>query len=206
MFCALVLAAGRSRRMGTQKLLLPLGGQSAIVRIVDALRQSPVDQVFVVLGPDGASIVRALAERPVSWVINPNTESEMIESVRCGLRALPSACTAVLVALGDQPGITSEFVTRMICAFQQTGAGIVQPVHGGRQGHPLLIAMRYRDEILSCHDGVGLRGLLQAHATDAKEIEIDDPALLEDMDHPADYAKLAARCEARGSSSVNRKD
>ena len=192
MICALVLAAGRSRRMGVQKLLLPVNGQPVIVRVVDEVLRSPVDQVFVVIGHEGERVSEALAGHYVHFVTNADREGEMLGSVRCGLRAMPEACVAVLVALGDQPGITGDVIATLVGAFQTTGRGIVVPTHGGRRGHPLLFGMRYCDEVLGQYEDVGLRGLLQAHPEDVFEVEVATPAVLEDIDAPEDYKRTVA--------------
>ena len=191
MICALVLAAGRSQRMGTQKLLLPVGGQPMIARIVDQLLASPIDRVFAVIGPDGDRIAAALAGRPVTFVVNADEQGEMLSSVRCGLAALPQECTAALVVLGDQPGLTANVVAQLLRAFQTADRGIVVPTADGRRGHPLLVALRYRDEILTSYDAVGLRGLLQAHPEDVYEVEVGTPRILEDLDTPQDFERLA---------------
>jgi molybdenum cofactor cytidylyltransferase len=192
MICALVLAAGRSRRMGTQKLLLPVGGRPVITRIVDEVLDSPVDQVFVVINPDGAGITTALADRRVRFVVNADVEGQMLSSVRCGLAAMPQACEAVLVVLGDQPALTADIVARLVLAFQTSGRGLVVPTAGGRRGHPLLFAMPYRDEVLQGYDEVGLRGLLQAHPEDVCEVEVAAPGILEDLDVPEDFERIVA--------------
>lgn len=211
MICALVLAAGRSHRMGAQKLLLPLGGKPAIARIVDEVVRSPVDQVFVVVGHDGKRIAGALAGRRVNFVTNPHAEGEMLSSVRCGLSAMPTSCTAVLAVLGDQPSLTADVVGLLIRAFRTGGRGIVVPTYGGRRGHPLLFAMHYRDEILSRYEDVGLRGLLHAHPEDVLEVETAAPGVLEDMNVPEDFRQTAARfadgtdgSESRGRSRNGR--
>jgi molybdenum cofactor cytidylyltransferase len=192
MIGAIILAAGRSRRMGVQKLLLPVGGRPMIARIVDEVLASPVDQVFVVIGEGGARVADALAGREVCFVTNPEAEGEMLGSVRCGLGALPQDAVAALVVLGDQPGITSDVIATLFGAFRNSGRGIVVPTHDGRRGHPLLVAMRYRDEILTRYDGVGLRGLLEAHPEDVFDVEVPFPAILEDVDRPADYSRTIA--------------
>jgi len=189
MIAALVLAAGRSRRMGTQKLLLPVGGQPLIARIVDEVLRSPVDQVFVVTGREGERIGQALARRRVQFVTNSDAEGEMLSSVRSGLRAVPGTCDAALVVMGDQPSIKAETISLLLQAYQTGGRGIVVPTCGGRRGHPLLFAMSYRDEILSRYDEVGLRGLLQAHREDVLEVEVAAPGILEDLDVPEDYRR-----------------
>lgn len=188
MIGAIVLAAGHSRRMGTQKLLLPLAGRTLIGRVIDEVRSGAVDHVVVVVSKDEAAVRQELADQPVALVINPNPEGEMLSSVRCGLRALPAGCAAAMVVLGDQPGVNAALVRDVIRKFRETG-GIVVPAHRGRRGHPTLFAARYFDEVLTRHDGVGLHGLLKAHLEDVHELEIADPAALDDIDHPDDYRR-----------------
>ena len=197
MICALVLAAGRSRRMGVQKLLLPVQGQPLIAHVADQVLRSPVDHVFVIVGHDADQLAQALAGRNVSLVDNPELDGEMLSSVRCGLRALPAACDAVLVALGDQPGITAELIARLVQAFRHGGKGIVLPAHGGQRGHPLVFTTRYRDEILTGYDHVGLHGLLRAHGDDVDEVEVGEPSVLEDLDRPEDYQRLVGQGTAK---------
>ena len=204
MIYAMVLAAGRSRRMGAQKLLLPLGDRPVIAHIVDELLSSPVDRVFVIVGPDGDQIAEALAGRRVEFVTNPDPEAEMLSSVRCGLRAMPEDCAAMLVVLGDQPGITADVVAALLKAFQTSGRGIVVPIYNGKRGHPLLIAMRYRDEILNCYEDVGLRGLLHAHLGDVYELEFSVPNVIEDMDVPEDYQRAVTAFLNRSKDASDR--
>lgn len=193
MICAVVLAAGRSVRMGTQKLLLELGGQTVITRIVDELLLSPIQRVVVVVGRDADRIQAAVAGRNVGFVTNPDFVGDMLSSVRCGLRALPRECEAALVALGDQPGVSSELVEQMIKGFRETQRGIIVPSHNGKRGHPLLFSARFREEVLTSFDGEGLLGLLKAHPDAIHEIPGCGAEAIEDMDTPADYERERQR-------------
>ena len=193
MICAIVLAAGRSRRMGTQKLLLPLAGTTVIGHVVDQLLASALDGIYVVTGHQADRVGAELAGRRVHVVVNGDYEAGMLSSVRCGLRALPRRCEGVLVALGDQPSVTSALVNEMVRAFAACESGIVVPVHEGRRGHPLLFSVRFADEILTRHDDVGLRGLLRAHPDDVLELPGGSQAVLSDMDCPEDYRREADR-------------
>ena len=190
MMCAIVLAAGRSRRMGTQKLLLPYAGSSVLARIVDELLLCPLERVFVVVRADGTGILKGLMCRHFQTVLNPANDGDMLSSVRCGFRAVEDDCEAVFIALGDQPTIRSGWITDMIAAYRNFGRGIIVPVHQGKRGHPLLLSRHYREELLHNHDGVGLRGLLAAHADDLLELEFPTPDVLVDLDVPADYQRL----------------
>lgn len=193
MICAIVLAAGQSRRMGTQKVLLPVQGKSLIARVADEALASRVSHTLVVVGRDADSIRKELADRPVQFVQNPEPESEMLASVRCGLRELPEGCTGVAIVLGDQPGIKAELIDQLMQTFDVSGRGIVVPVCAGKRGHPLVFKTRYRDEILERFDETGLRGLLQAHPEDVYELEIAEPEVFEDLDEPQDYERMNRR-------------
>jgi molybdenum cofactor cytidylyltransferase len=190
MIYAIVLAAGRSRRMGTQKLLLPFGESTVIGHIVDQIIASPIASLRVVTGTDGGRVTEALAGRGLTFVANPNPDGEMLSSVRCGLLALPEECEAVLVALGDQPAITPALISNMIRAFEASGRGIVVPAHGGKRGHPLLFSRRYAQEVLTHYDEIGLRGLLLAHPGDVLELDVNSAGVLMDLDFPEDYRRL----------------
>jgi molybdenum cofactor cytidylyltransferase len=199
MIRAIVLAAGRSRRMGTQKLLLPYGGTTVLGRVVDGLRASGAGSVLVVVNAQSGPVAEEAVRHGAEVAANPEPDAEMLSSVRCGLGAI-GACEAVLVALGDQPSITSKLVDAMISAYAETGKGIVAPVYGGKRGHPLLFSARYRDEILSRYGEAGLRGLLAAHPEDVFEMAVSTDAVLSDMDIPADYRREIARLEESGEA------
>jgi molybdenum cofactor cytidylyltransferase len=193
MICAIVLAAGRSRRMGTQKLLLPLRDRPVIAHVVDEILDSPVDSVFVVVGADGERIREALAGRTIHLVCNSDPTGDMLSSIRCGLRALPEACDTIVVALGDQPGLQAGLLARLLSAQRDSGRGIVVPTHRGKGGHPLVMSARFRNQVLEQFDRIGLRGLLDAHREEVIEVETGSEAVLEDLDEPADYERLKAR-------------
>ncbi|MHC4145771.1 MAG: nucleotidyltransferase family protein [Planctomycetota bacterium] len=197
MICAVVLAAGLSRRMGVQKLLLPFGGKTVIAHIVDQILASAVDEVYVVVGHQARRVRRELYDRHVSIVNNPDYESGMLSSVRCGLRALPRRCRTVLVALGDQPSITSKLVDEMLQSFTSAEKSILVPFHDGRRGHPVLFSESYRDQILTHYDNVGLRGLLHAHPDEVFELAVSTSAVLSDMDCPEDYRRELALIEKK---------
>ncbi len=200
---ALVLAAGRSRRMGTQKLLLPLGATTVIGHIVDQLLRSVIEHVHVVVGCQADRITEALSGRSVSLVTNPDYRSGMLSSVRCGLQALPPSCETVLLALGDQPSITTDLIHALAAAYDTTDRRILVPLHQGKRGHPLLFAMDYREEILARYDDVGLRGLLRAHPDDVYELSVADSAVLADIDYPADYQQQLAALQRNAARKTS---
>jgi molybdenum cofactor cytidylyltransferase len=189
MICAIVLAAGESRRMGVQKLLLPFGSKTVITHIVDQLTASSVDEVHVVVGCHGERVSRELSDRPVSIVNNSNYKSGMLSSVRCGINAITQKYKAVLVALGDQPSVTTKLIDRMLQTFVSTEKQILVPLYQGKRGHPIMFSSVYHDEIMTHYDNIGLRGLLYAHKDDIFELFVATSGVLSDMDYPEDYQR-----------------
>jgi len=189
MICAIVLAAGRSERMGTQKLLLPLEGKAVIAHIVDELSCSQVDQIHIVIGRDGNRLRETLADKPVRFIKNPDPTSDMLGSVRSGLAAVSSDCAAALVVLGDQPGITHELVNELIAAYREGEHKIIVPTCNGHRGHPVLFGSQYFDEVLTNHTTTGLRGFLDAHGKEVLRVTVSDLTAMEDMDTPGDYQR-----------------
>jgi len=193
MIYAVVLAAGRSRRMGTQKLLLPYAGSTVLGHVVDQLVGGPAQHVLVVVGGDHPAIAAALAGRPVELVINPAPHSQMLDSLRCGLRALPPGCRAALVCLGDQPSLIPALVNALVTAFESAPGAVVAPAHQGRRGHPVLIGLEHRDRILTRYDDEGLRGLLRDPAVEVTEVPWSET--LDDLDCPEDYRRALTQLQ-----------
>lgn len=188
MMCAVVLGAGASTRMGVQKLLLPWAGRTVIEHIVDQLLASVIDHVLVVTGHDHQRLDRILAHSPVALLYNDQHAEGMLSSVRCGLKALPEACTGVLVALGDQPALKVSTVNLLLERYRQHPK-IIVPVYQGQRGHPLVFSPAYVQEILTQYDDTGLRALLKTYEEDILEVAIDSPDILWDLDTPEDYQR-----------------
>jgi molybdenum cofactor cytidylyltransferase len=185
---AVILAAGESRRMGTQKLLLPFGETTIVEAVVRTALDAQIDRALAVLGSDRDAIRLKLAPYGVEFAVNEDFKRGMLSSVQTGFRALPADAEAAVVMLGDQPFLPARVVDAVIGAYRASGKGIVVPTYRGRRGHPVLIGLEYRDEVLSLDPAVGLRQLLIAHPDDVFEAEVDDTNFLRDLDLPEDYA------------------
>ena len=190
MICAVVLAAGRSSRMGRNKMLLPFRGGTIIGGVVDAVLGSMADRTVVVVGHEGELVARELAGRAVDILRNTAAGSEMLESVRVALRSLPRECTGVMVLPGDHPRMSSAILDRLLRAFALHPLSIVVPVASGRRGHPIVFPASLSREILERHDGAGLRGLLDEHAAEVLEVEMQGDEVLSDMDDEEDYRRV----------------
>ena len=193
MIWAVVLAAGESRRMGRQKLLLPFGETTVVGAVVRAAQASRAGRTLVVLGADREAVRRGLEPAGVDCAVNENYPLGMLTSIQAGFKALPADAKAAVVLLGDQPFLASRVIDLVIEAYQAGSKGIVVPAFQGRRGHPVLIDLKYRDEVLAIDPADGLRRLMLAHPDDIVEIDVADPNILRDLDTPEDYRDLTRR-------------
>jgi molybdenum cofactor cytidylyltransferase len=187
---AIILAAGESRRMQKNKLLLPFHNKTLIELVVENAMQAGIANILLVLGAYRDDLLPVIRRMPVRHCYNEDYEKGMLSSVQCGFRNVPHSMDAAIIFLGDQPEIPGEVAHALIHAHQQSERGIVIPVHGGKRGHPVLIHKRYRKEIEELDQSEGLRGLMRKFSYDVLEVEVDSPAILKDIDLPQDYLDL----------------
>ena len=143
---AIILAAGRSRRMGKFKPLLPFGNQTVIESCVSNLRAAGVAEIVVVLGHRAEAVREQLSAASVAFVTNPNPDSEMSASIALGVDALTDMARAVLITPVDHPAIHPETIGLLMEKWRG-GAKLIQPEFQGKGGHPVLIDLSYRDEL-----------------------------------------------------------
>ena len=189
MIWAMILAAGESKRMGKLKLLLPFGGKTIIETVIDNIIQSKVEKILVVLGSDWEKIKEKIKNFPIKIIVNPHFTKGMLSSVQLGFQTLPKNTQAVLVVLGDQPAVSSAIINEIIDAFKRTRKGIVLPVYKNNRGHPVLIDIKYRNEVENLSPDIGLRGLVYNHPEDILEVEVGTPSILRDIDDIEDYRR-----------------
>lgn len=195
---ALVLAAGRSSRMGnTHKLLASLDGIPIGLRAVNAALASLAASVTVVTGHEAESIEALVAGPRVATVHNPDYAEGMSTSLRCGIAALPPESEGVLVMLGDMPHIDASHLDRLIEAFAATPSKIIAPMQGGKRGNPVLWPRHYFTELQSISGDQGAREMLMRHAELITEVEMTDEAIFFDVDEPQDLARNLPNSDAR---------
>jgi molybdenum cofactor cytidylyltransferase len=187
---AIVLAAGRSTRMGAQnKLLADIGGKPMVRHVVETALASKARPVLVVTGHMAAEIGGALAGLEVTLVPNPGYATGLASSLKAGLRAVPAECDGALILLGDMPSITAAHVDRLVDAFAAAPDAIVVPVHEGRQGNPLLWPRRYLPQLLQLDGDTGAKRLIAAHQHDVREVDLQTSGIFADIDTPDELAR-----------------
>ena len=192
---AIVMAAGRSSRMGgANKLLTDVAGQTLVSRAVDAVLASRARPVVVVLGHEAAKLRAAVGDRPVTFVENPAYASGMASSLKAGLQALPVDIDGALVCLADMPRVDPNVLDRLISAFNPIeGRAICLPVWEGKRGNPVLWAKRFFTEMGSLAGDVGARHLIGQYAELAAEVPMPDDSVLLDIDTPEALAIFRQR-------------
>jgi molybdenum cofactor cytidylyltransferase len=187
---AIILAAGRSSRMGAFKPLLPFGPKTMIETCIDAMHAGGVETVIIVVSADRAADVQEhLQDSNLVFAVNPDAGSEMSASVAIGVSAAPDNTRAVLILPVDHAGVPPEAISSVIDEWK-TGAVLVKPVIGERGGHPVLVDLRFRNELLNLNPAQGLKGLFDAHESQVARVPVHTNYVARDMDTWDDYRAL----------------
>ena len=202
---AIVLAAGRSSRMGRAKATLPAGGgHTFLTRIVQTFLDAGVDDVIVVVGHDAEPIASSFSESglPARFVVNREYDRGQLSSLLAGLNVLDRpGVAAVLLTLVDVPLVSAATVRAVIDAYRRTHAPIVRPTSGDRHGHPLLIDRALFDALRAADPSAGAKPIVRAHASAAGDIAIDDEGAFTDIDTEEDYRKTISARMSGGEES-----
>ena len=187
---AVVLAAGLSSRMGSNKLLADMQGKPLLVRTILEIEASAVDHIVVVTGHQGADVEAAIAGLNVHVVNNPHYAEGLSSSVKVGIAAV-AQCDAAFICLGDMPLVKAQDFNRMIEAFDvEEGRDLIAPVQGRKLGNPVLWGRDYFTALQSLSGDRGARGLLEAQRDAITEIEIAHDGILLDADTPEALEKI----------------
>jgi molybdenum cofactor cytidylyltransferase len=201
---AIVLAAGKSTRMGRSKANLPLGsGETFLSRIVRTLYAAAVDDVVVVVGHEADAILTAFSRTGVAarFVINSDYENGQFSSLLCGLNAVDRpGLIAALVTLVDVPLVSADTVRNVIDRYHQTHAPIVRPVRGHEHGHPVLIDRSLFDEIRRADPSGGAKLVVRAHASAPGDVQVADDGAFRDIDTIDEYERVVGSRDAGRNS------
>jgi molybdenum cofactor cytidylyltransferase len=186
---AIILAAGQSSRMGAFKPLLPFGDTTVIEHTIDYLRRGSIETIIIVVGHRAGEIKTYLQNHKLMFATNPEPDSAMAASILHGLRALPSDARAVVITPVDHPAVPPEVVTQLINEWRE-GARLIIPTNDARGGHPVLIDLSFRAELLRLDPDVGLKSFFDAHRNEVKRIAVLSNYIARDLDTWDDYRSL----------------
>ncbi len=194
MISGILLAAGESRRMRSPKALLSYQGQTFIERICTAFLTAGVDELIVVLGAHAEELRRVLPSHPaLRAVVNTRYFQGQLSSLMTGIGALSPESEAAVVNLVDHPLVTAETIKALIASFRAAPLPILIASYQGRRGHPVLFSSQVYGEILAAPLDQGAKVVVRKDPARVREIQLDDPGILADIDTPEDYARYVGR-------------
>jgi molybdenum cofactor cytidylyltransferase len=181
---AIIAAAGKSVRMGQQKMLMPWGNTTVLGKVIETLQAAGIEDITLVTN---STIALQTTNYKLPIVLNDG--GEMLGSIQLGLQAQKPSAEATLICLGDQPQVEEGSVRRVCDSFRENKSSLVVPSYQMRRGHPWLIARELWDEVLQLRAPKSMRDFLNAYKNDIFYVEYDSPSILQDLDTPADYLK-----------------
>ena len=187
---AIVLAAGMSSRMGRPKALIEVGGVRMLDRILATLKEAGIDRVVVVLGDHASEIRNAVRIPPATVVENPDFADGMASSLRAGVRASGPRSKTVMVVLADQPFVSPDTLRRLVRRAEGDDGSIFIPTYKGVWGNPVLFDTRLAPEVERIGGDVGCRAMFPNHAGEIREVPVEDPGILVDIDTEAELRGL----------------
>jgi molybdenum cofactor cytidylyltransferase len=196
---ALILAAGTATRMGSNKLIEDVGGTPMVARVAQSVAGSKAQPITVVTGNQADKVKQAMNGIEATFVHNPDFAQGLSTSLKAGIAALTPGIESgdidgVMVCLGDMPLVNARTLDKLIAAFNPLeGRAIVVPVHDGKRGNPVIWSTQYLAEMKSIGGDQGARKLLDLHADEVSEVQIDDESVLFDVDTPDKLADVRAR-------------
>lgn len=185
-----VLAAGRSTRMGRPKALLPLDDETFIERAIRVLLDGGCRSVVAVVGPDAEEAARLAEQSGARVIVNPERDAEQIASIRLGLEQLDDDAAAAAVLPVDHPLVSAGTVAELLREYRRGRASIVRPIYAGAPGHPGIFDRSLFAELSRPDLDQGAHTVVEAHAADRLDVPIRDAAVVADIDTPEDYLRF----------------
>ena len=187
----LVLAAGASTRLGQPKQLVKLGGRPALHRVVSSAVAIAGHAVTVVIGAHARDLTHLLGHSPASVILNRDWEEGMASSIRRGMAALPAACEAVMILLGDQVAVTVDDLKRLVSAWKEQDSVIATATYERHVGVPAIFPRICFSELTELRGDTGARMVLERNNYRLVRVPMSNAAI--DLDTPEDLAALTER-------------
>jgi molybdenum cofactor cytidylyltransferase len=194
---AVVLAAGRSTRMGAvNKMLAEIGGKPLVRIAAEQALASCAKPVIVVTGHERERVETALEGLPVRFTHNPGYADGLGTSLKAGITAVPADADAAIVCLGDMPQVDAVLIDKLIAAFDpERSALVILPSINGRRGNPVVWSRRFFNDLMSITGDIGARHLIGSYAEAVVEVPVAGDAALTDVDTPESLSAVKAEIE-----------
>lgn len=195
MIAGLILAGGQGKRLSGVKPLLVHESAALLERVVQNIRAAKLDPLIVVLGVEARRVIQRIPLGGLKVVINPQPSLGLSSSIQRGLAHISPRCDAVMIALGDMPLVTTGTVNLLVEEFNKGKKGIVVPVYDKQRGHPVILDVKYLDELLALRGDKGASAILDAHPKDVREVKVESDEVLIDVDTHDDWEMVKGRLE-----------
>lgn len=183
---AVILAAGTSSRMGCCKQLLLWKGKPLVRLAAETALASPASEVIVVTGYQASEVETALNPLPVKTVFNPAFDTGQGSSLATGIKAASDQASVFVALLADQPQVTAAIIEKLTALYQQFRPLALRPNYRGQPGHPVVMSAALRPELEALSGDKGARSLLASLGDKVMDLEVDEPAIVFDIDTPGD--------------------
>jgi molybdenum cofactor cytidylyltransferase len=194
---AVVLAAGRSTRMGAvNKLIAEIGGKPLVRIAAEQALASRASPVIVVTGHERDKVEAALADLPVRVVHNPDYADGLGTSLKTGIAAVPADADGAIICLGDMPQVDARLIDKLLAAFDpEKGALVVVPSIEGRRGNPVVWSRRFFPDLMAVQGDIGARHIIASYVEAVVEVPVAGDAALTDVDTPESLSAVKAEIE-----------
>ena len=190
MISAIILAAGKSTRMGQPKMLLPWTNISVLGRVILTFQEAGIEDVIVITGGSREAVEQIVNQHGARSVFNMDfAGGEMLSSLQVGIRAQKAEAQATLVGLGDQPQVQKETVRSICEMFANQSSKLIVPSFRMRRGHPWLVERSLWNEILQMSTDQSPRNFLNRHADEITYVPVETASILADLDTLEEYRK-----------------
>ena len=189
---AMVLAAGRSSRMGKFKPLLPIKEHTLIEQVIKNIRAASIERILVVVGHQAETLIPILERNEVSWAANPDYIQEMFSSIKVGVDHLDGRLRAFFLVPGDMPFVRPQTFQTLLAAFDPEKMDMLRPRYGDKRGHPVLISASRIPSIAGYGGSGGLRAVVKKQNWRTVDLDCNDPGILVDLDNLVDYENALA--------------
>lgn len=179
----IILAAGEGLRAGGNKLSMIIGQTPMLHHVIENALFSKLSGIILVTGCERSFGHKAAEKYGIEEIYNPCFKSGMSSSLKLGIKSLPDKADAFAVLLGDMPYIKRVTIDYLVDFYERSNFGIVIPTYRGHRGHPPIISVKYKSQILKISGDVGAREVIRTNLEDTVTLEVEDPGVLKDIDY-----------------------